>query len=192
MNRSIRASICSLLLLAACSSDSKAPPAARGAVVPWDEYEAEAGSRTAGAVLEQTTAGPWLEGTLSGEASGREAVTLKAAADSIQWTSRTEANSVVVRASVPDDKEAHLRVLVNGQEVATLTVNSDFTWLYTGPTNNETHNAYPLDTVGLLPAVPSAADQGFGLTLPYARPHHLYDEASALLRDDGVGVCPTE
>src|SRR6218665_1721082 len=67
-------SICACLLLAACSdnpsdnpSDSPVP---RGATVPWDEYEAEAGVSSGGATLEQTTTRPWLETTLSPHAPG--------------------------------------------------------------------------------------------------------------------------
>lgn len=189
MIRSLTISMCSALALAACSGDrADPPPAPRGASVPWIEYEAEAGQATGGATLEQTTSGPWLEGTLSGEASGRRAVTLHGPGDAVQWTSRGAANSIVVRASVPDETEAHLDVLVNDAKVATLTVNAEFSWLYTGPTNDETHNAYPLDTVRALPQTPSPSDVGFGLVLPFARPHHLYDEAHALLAADGAAV----
>jgi hypothetical protein len=186
-------SICACLLLAACGGkpgdkpgdtpgDSPVP---RGATVPWDEYEAEAGALSGGATLEQTPTGPWLEGTLSGEASGRKAVTLHGPTDAVEWTSRVKANSVLVRYSVPDEREAHLGVYVNDVKVATLTVNSDFTWLYTGPNNNETHNAFPRQQVDALPQKPSTSDENFGLRLPWTSAHHLYDEAHVLLASDG-------
>lgn len=194
MLRPILVSMCACLLLAACKEDPPSPPPVenpgehpvpRGATVPWDEYEAESGTSVGGATLEQTTRGPWLEGTLSGEASGRKAVTLHGPGDAVQWTSRVKANAVVVRYSVPDEKEAHVDVYVNDAKVATLTVNSDFTWLYTGPNNTETHNALPRQQVDELPQTPSASDEGFGLKLPWNAAHHIYDEAHVLLATDG-------
>ncbi|SEK41106.1 hypothetical protein SAMN05444354_101509 [Stigmatella aurantiaca] len=189
MIRPILVSACVCLLLAACSDDPSAPPSGspvpRGATVPWDAYEAEAGDYSGGATLEQTTSGPWLEGTLSGEASGRKAVTLHGPTAAVTWTSRVEANAVVVRYSVPDEKEAHLDVYVNDAKVATLTVNSDFAWLYTGPNNTETHNALPRQQVDELPQTPSPNDVGFGLQLPWSSAHHIYDEAHVLLAADG-------
>lgn len=190
MIRPILVSICACLLLAACSDDPSEnpgdpPPVPRGASVPWDEYEAEAGVFSGGATLEQTTTGPWLEGTLSGEASGRKAVTLRGPSDSVEWKSRVKANSVLVRYSVPDEKEAHLDVYVNDTKVATLTVNSDFTWLYTGPNNTQTHNALPRQQVNELPQNPSPNDENFDLQLPWSAAHHIYDEAHVLLATNG-------
>jgi hypothetical protein len=190
MIRPILVSACACLLLTACSDDPKDPPPGgspppRGATLTWDAYEAEAGQASGGATLEQTQGGPWLEGTLSGEASGRQAVTLHGPGDAVAWTSRVDANALVVRYSVPDEKEAHLEVYVNDAKVATLTVNSDFAWLYTGPNNTETHNALPRQQVDELPQTPSAADEGFGLKLPWSSAHHIYDEAHVLLASDG-------
>lgn len=170
---------------AACGSEGPPAAPARGAAVPWDEYEAEAGLLAGGATIEQTATGPWLEGTLSGEASGRKAVTLHGPDDAVQWTSRVKANSIVVRYSVPDEEEAHLDVYVNDAKVTTLTVSSDFAWLYTGPNNTQTHNALPRQQVDELPESPSTDDTSFGLQLPWSAAHHIYDEAHALLATDG-------
>ncbi|MET0405285.1 MAG: secreted glycosyl hydrolase, partial [Cystobacter sp.] len=193
MTRSILVSLCASLLLAACGDKPDDTPddppddtpVPRGATVAWDEYEAEAGALAGGATLEQTTSGPWLEGTLSGEASGRKAVTLKGPTDSVAWTSRVKANAVVVRYSVPDETEAHLDVYVNDVKVTTLTVSSEYAWLYTGPNNTQTHNALPRQQVDELPQTPSPGDVGFGLQLPWAAAHHIYDEAHVLLATDG-------
>ncbi|WP_434381067.1 secreted glycosyl hydrolase [Melittangium boletus] len=197
MMRPILVSLCASLLLVGCNDkpdENPEPgpienpgetPAPRGATVSWDEYEAEAGALSGGAALERTVSGAWLEGTLSGEASNREAVTLPSPSASIAWTSRVKANAVVVRYSVPDDKEAHLDVYVNDAKVATLTVNSDYAWLYTGPNNTETHNALPRQQVDELPQNPSPNDENFGLKLPWTAAHHIYDEAHVLLASNG-------
>jgi len=139
----------------------------RGANVPWDEYEAEAGSFTG--TLE---AGTWAEGTLSGEASGRKAVTLTGAAQSVQWTSRVNANSLVVRYSVPDGTSNSLDVFVGTSTtaVARIAVSGDFAWLYSGRTNADLHAAQNVRDA-------AHPDQ-----------HHMYDEGNALLSATGAAT----
>jgi alpha-1,3-glucanase-like protein/F5/8 type C domain-containing protein/CARDB protein/ASPM-SPD-2-Hydin domain-containing protein len=139
----------------------------RGANVPWDEYEAEAGSFTG--TLET---GTWAEGTLSGEASGRKAVTLTGAAQSVQWTSRVNANSLVVRYSVPDGTANSLDVFVgtNPTAVARIAVSGDFAWLYSGRTNADLHAAQNVRDA-------AHPDQ-----------HHMYDEGNALLSATGAAT----
>jgi hypothetical protein len=139
----------------------------RGANVPWDEYEAEAGSFTG--TLET---GTWSEGTLSGEASGRKAVTLTGAAQSVQWTSRVNANSIVVRYSVPDGSSNSLDVFVgtNPTAVARIAVSGDFAWLYSGRTNADLHAAQNVRDA-------AHPDQ-----------HHMYDEGNALLSATGAAT----
>lgn len=139
----------------------------RGANVPWDEYEAEAGSFTG--TLE---AGTWAEGTLSGEASGRKAVTLAGPSQSVQWTSRVNANSIVVRYSVPDGTSNSLDVFVgtNPTAVARIAVSGEFAWLYSGRTNADLHAAQNTKDA-------AHPDQ-----------HHMYDEGNALLSATGAAT----
>ncbi|HMG52967.1 MAG TPA: choice-of-anchor D domain-containing protein, partial [Kofleriaceae bacterium] len=139
----------------------------RGANVPWDEYEAEAGSFTG--TLET---GTWAEGTLSGEASGRKAVTLVGAGQSVQWTSRVNANSIVVRYSVPDGSSNSLDVFVGTSTtaVARIAISGEFAWLYSGRTNGDLHAAQNVKDA-------AHPDQ-----------HHMYDEANALLSATGAAT----
>ncbi|HEY0192861.1 MAG TPA: choice-of-anchor D domain-containing protein [Kofleriaceae bacterium] len=139
----------------------------RGANVPWDEYEAEAG--TTNGKLET---GTWSEGTLSGEASGRQAVTLTGSSQNVQWTSRVNANSIVVRYSVPDGSSNALDVYVgtNPTAVARIAVSGDFAWLYSGRTNADLHAAQNVKDA-------AHPDQ-----------HHMYDEGNALLSATGAVV----
>ncbi|HET9623669.1 MAG TPA: choice-of-anchor D domain-containing protein [Kofleriaceae bacterium] len=139
----------------------------RGANVPWDEYEAEAGTTTG-----HLETGSWADGTLSGEASGRQAVTLTGASQSVQWTSRVNANSIVVRYSVPDGTTNALDVFVgsNPSAVARIAVTGDFAWLYSGRTNGDLHLAQNTKDAA------------------HPDPHHMYDEGNALLSANGTAT----
>jgi hypothetical protein len=130
----------------------------QGANMPYDNYEAEAGTYGAGAILD----GPNRTiGDLGGEASGREAVSLNTTGSFVQWTSRESSNTFVVRFSIPDSSggggiTSTLDLYVNGNLVQPLSLTSHFAWLYgaeTGPGNS-----------------PGAGG-----------PRHIYDEASFVL-----------
>ena len=130
----------------------------RGADMPFDTYEAEDGVAGGGAVA----VGPnRVVGDLAGEASGRRAVTLDQTGAYVEWTTRAEANSLVVRFSMPDDAggggtESTLAVFVDGEFLKNIDLTSRYAWLY----GNE---ASPGNQPG----------QG--------APRHIYDEANALL-----------
>jgi hypothetical protein len=128
-----------------------------GANMPYDNYEAEAGTVGGGA----TVLGPNRTiGDLAGEASGRQAVDLTATGQYVQWTSRESTNTFVVRFAMPDSSggggiNATLDLYVNGTLVQPLSLTSHFAWLYgaeTSPGNS-----------------------------PGSGPRHLYDEASFVL-----------
>jgi len=130
----------------------------QGANMPYDNYEAEAGTFGGGAILD----GPNRTiGDLGGEASGREAVSLNATGSFVQWTSRESTNTFVVRFSIPDSSggggiTSTLDLYVNGNLVQPLSLTSHYAWLYgaeTGPGNS-----------------PGAGG-----------PRHIYDEASFVL-----------
>ncbi|WP_239517778.1 glycosyl hydrolase family 28-related protein [Streptomyces sp. ICC1] len=129
--------------------------AGRGASVPFTELEAEY------AATNGTFIGPdRLYGSLPSEASGRQAVTLNAVGQYVEFTLAKPANAMSLRYSLPDTadgkgRDATLDVRANGQSVKTLPVTSKYSWYYGGyPFNNN-----PGDT----------------------NPHHFYDESRTLL-----------
>jgi hypothetical protein len=124
-----------------------------GANMPYDAYEAEAGTVGGGATVLSPNR---TIGDLAGEASGRQAVTLNSTGAFVQWTSRESTNTFVVRFSIPDGVNATLDLYANGTLVEPLSLTSQFAWLYgdeTSPNNS-----------------PQAGTQ-----------RHIYDEASFVL-----------
>ncbi|HVV18638.1 MAG TPA: discoidin domain-containing protein [Pseudonocardiaceae bacterium] len=130
----------------------------QGANMPYDSYEAEAGTVGGGA----TVVGPNRTiGDQAGEASGRKAVTLTGTGSYVQWTSREATNTFVVRFSIPDSSggggiDATLDLYVDGNLVEPLNLTSQYEWLYgdeTAPGNSPGAGA----------------------------PRHIYDEASFVL-----------
>ncbi|TKK85430.1 mycodextranase [Herbidospora galbida] len=156
--------------------------AGRGANVPFVEQEAE-NAATNGVVI-----GPDRNAyTLPAEASGRKAVKL-APGQWVEFTLPKAANAVTVRYSVPDAPNgggitAPLNLTVNGGNKKTLTLTSQFAWLY---------NQYPFTNdpnAGLLhpdwwitecQCVPAATSPTPEITKPF-RPMHFYDEQRLLL-----------
>lgn len=127
----------------------------RGATVPFLEQEAEY------AATNGTVIGPdRLYGHLPSEASGRQAVTLNAVGQYVEFTLSAPANSIDFRYSLPDSadgrgRDASLDLLVNGSRLKSVDVTSKYSWYYGGyPFNNN-----PGDT----------------------NPHHFYDETRTLL-----------
>jgi hypothetical protein len=125
----------------------------RGATVPFIEHEAEE------AVHNGTRIGPdRIYGRLPSEASGREAVTLDAAGEFVEFTLTAPANAVTFRYSLPDNaagtgRDATIDLRVGSQTPKAVPVTSKYGWYYGGyPFNNN-----PGDI----------------------NPHHFYDEARA-------------
>ena len=151
--------------------------AGRGAAVNFLEQEAE-NARTDGAAI-----GPDRTAyTLAAEASGRRAVKL-APGQFVEFVLPQAANAITVRYAIPDAPTgggitAPLDVTVNGKARKTMTLTSEFSWLY---------NQYPFSndpTAGLLHpdwwitecgCVPSATTPAPEITTPF-RPMHFYDE----------------
>jgi hypothetical protein len=130
----------------------------QGANMPYDMYEAEAGSLGGGAAI----VGPNRTiGDLAGEASGREAVTLNSTGNSVSWTSRESTNTFVLRYSIPDasgggGQNATLDLYANGTLVEPLNLTSHYAWLY-------------------------GAETGPGDSPSAGSPRHIYDESSFML-----------
>ncbi|MEH1098560.1 galactose-binding domain-containing protein [Micromonospora sp. CPCC 205561] len=126
----------------------------RGATVPFIEQEAEEVAHNG------TRIGPDRRyGTLPSEASGREAVTLDAVGEYVEFTLTAPANAVTFRYSLPDNaagtgRDASIDLRANGTLVKAVPVTSRYGWYYGGyPFNNN-----PGDT----------------------NPHHFYDETRTM------------
>jgi len=156
--------------------------AGRGATVGFAEQEAE-NAKTNGAII-----GPDRSAyTLPAEASGRKAVTLTPG-QYVEFTLPKAANAINVRYSIPDAPNgggitAPLDVTVNGGARKSMTLTSQYAWLY---------NQYPFSNdpnAGLLhpdwwitecSCVPAATTPTPTITTPF-RPNHFYDEQRLLL-----------
>ncbi len=121
----------------------------RGAQVPFVEFEAENAHHTG------TVIGPSRRpGTLASEASGRKAVRL-VEGEYIEFRLTEPANSIVIRASVPDGQDGVLRVTAAGLDPVEVEATSRYSWFY-----------------GQYPFTNNSAD---------GNPHHFYAESRALL-----------
>ncbi|MEU8702095.1 glycosyl hydrolase family 28-related protein [Streptomyces sp. NPDC048680] len=156
--------------------------AGRGADVAFVEQEAE------NAATNGTVIGPDRTAyTLPAEASGRKAVSLEPG-EHVEFTLPRAANAITVRYSIPDAPNgggitAPLDVAVNGKKRSTMTLTSQYAWLY---------NQYPFSNdpgAGLLhpdwwitecSCVPSETTPAPVIAKPY-RPSHFYDEQRLLL-----------
>ncbi|MGW2588677.1 glycosyl hydrolase family 28-related protein [Streptomyces sp. NPDC001515] len=156
--------------------------AGRGAKVPFVEQEAENAATTGTVIGPDRTAY-----TLPSEASGRRAVRLEPG-QHVEFTLPAAANAITVRYSVPDAPggggiTAPLDVAVNGAKRSTMTLTSQYSWLY---------NQYPFSNdpgAGLLhpdwwitecSCVPAATTPAPEIAKPF-RPSHFYDERRLLL-----------
>ncbi|WP_211658988.1 discoidin domain-containing protein [Phytoactinopolyspora halophila] len=106
--------------------------AGRGANLPYDIYQAQDAETGGGADI----VGPNREvGDGAGEASGRQAVTLENTGDYVEFTTRMDTNTLVVRASIPDAPEGGgitdtLNIYVDGEYIKPITLTSRYSWLY--------------------------------------------------------------
>jgi len=134
----------------------------QGALVPFTEYEAEAG-RTSG-----TAVGPdRTYGVVAAEASGRQAVTLGSSGQYVEWTTTRAANALVIRYSMPDapaggGAAGTLSLYIDGAKRQSLALSSKYAWVY---------GAYPYNN-----------DPTQGM------PHHYFDETRFLIGDVVAGA----
>jgi len=113
-----------------------------GARTPFVTIEAESGRLGGGAVVRSIAAGAAVPtvATLELEASGYGLVELKSTGDSVTLVNRTRvsANTLVVRASIPDAPTgggitARLNLYVDGKFRQAITLDSKQAWLYRNP-----------------------------------------------------------
>ncbi|MEV1328079.1 glycosyl hydrolase family 28-related protein [Micromonospora costi] len=156
--------------------------AGRGARVPFLEQEAENAS-TDGEVI-----GPDRNAyTLPSEASGRRAVRLDPG-QHVEFTLPAAANAITVRYSIPDAPTgggitAPLDVAVNGKRIRTMTLTSQYAWLYNQyPFSNDPDAdlLHPDWWITECSCVPAATTPYPSIEKPF-RPSHFYDEQRLLL-----------
>ncbi|MFD6265589.1 glycosyl hydrolase family 28-related protein, partial [Micromonospora chalcea] len=156
--------------------------AGRGATVDYVEQEAEHG-RTTGVVI-----GPDRSAyTLAGEASGRRAVRLLPG-QYVELTLPRPTNALTVRYSIPDAPggggiTAPLRITVGRAPARTMTLTSQYAWLYNQyPFTNDpgADLLHPDWWITECSCVPAATTPAPVITKPF-RPHHFYEEQRLLL-----------
>ncbi|MDH2423900.1 glycosyl hydrolase family 28-related protein [Sphaerisporangium sp. TRM90804] len=156
--------------------------AGRGASVRFLEQEAE------NAATNGTVIGPDRSAyTLPAEASGRKAVRLTPG-QHVEFTLPAAANAITVRYSIPDAPDgggitAPLNVTVNGAGKKTMTLTSQYAWLYNQYPFSNDPNAdllHPDWWITECACVPSATTPAPVITKPF-RPNHFYDEQRLLL-----------
>ncbi|MFC4855367.1 CARDB domain-containing protein [Actinophytocola glycyrrhizae] len=141
---------------------SRAIVVGRGAAVPYVEYEAE-DAQYQGQLLETDPLRTFGHTNFATESSGRESVRLTGQGQYVEFTSTNQANSIVVRNSIPDapgggGQDATISLYVNGTFAQKLTLSSKHSWLY------------------------GNTDDPEGLTnTPQADARRLFDESHALL-----------
>jgi hypothetical protein len=156
--------------------------AGRGATVGFSEQEAEH------AATNGTVIGPGRDAyTLPAEASGRSAVTLKPG-QYVEFTLPAAANAITVRYSIPDAPAgggltSPLNVTVDGAGRRTMTLTSQYAWLYNlypfsnDPTADVSHPDWWVTECGCVPQDTTPAPV---FAKPF-RPNHFYDEQRLLL-----------
>jgi hypothetical protein len=106
----------------------------RGAAVPWVEYEAEAASFQ-GTLLVADPLRTFMHTNFATESSGRQSVRLNSTGQFVEFTSTNQANSIVVRNSIPDAPagggiDATISLYINGTFAQKLTLSSRNSWMY--------------------------------------------------------------
>ncbi|WP_432062908.1 glycosyl hydrolase family 28-related protein [Streptomyces sp. S1] len=156
--------------------------AGRGATVAFDEQEAENAATTGTVIGPDRT--PY---TLPSEASGRSAVRLTAG-QHVEFVLPRAANALTVRYSIPDAPggggiTAPLDVAVDGRHRTTMTLTSQYSWLYNqypftnDPRADLLHPDWWITECACVPAATAPAPE---IAKPF-RPTHFYDEQRLLL-----------
>jgi len=101
-----------------------------GAHIPWTTYEAEK-MKTSGTVMGPT----YMPFKVETESSGQRCVQLGSKGQYVEFTASVNANSIVIRYSLPDKKEgggkrSTLGIYKNGKLLQHPTISSHYSWLY--------------------------------------------------------------
>src|SRR3954454_15988295 len=155
----------------------------RGATVDFAEEEAE-NAQTDGTVIGPDRS-PY---TLPAEASGRKAVRLTPG-QHVEFTLPKAANAITVRYSIPDAPNgggitAPLGVTMDGKQRQSMTLTSQYAWLYNLYPFTNDPNAdvlHPDWWITECQCVPNSTDPPYSVTKPF-RPNHFYDEQRLRLR----------
>jgi hypothetical protein len=178
--------------------------AAAGASTPFVTVEAETGKLGGGARVRSIGPGATAptKPTLEGEASGYSLVELKANGDSVTLPNNTgkDANSLVVRASIPDSAggggiNATLNLYVNGTFRQAVSLSSQQAWNYRGATTDPDdphaggtpyrfYNEFPLRVTG----APIAAGSTIQLKKDAGNTAAVYDIDSVDLENVGPAL----
>ncbi|HEX3696517.1 MAG TPA: glycosyl hydrolase family 28-related protein [Polyangia bacterium] len=148
---------------------SAPPTAARGATLPYWEYEAE------DATTDGVTIGPSRTfGDIAAEASGRRAVKLQASGQKITFKIEHATNSMVVRYAIPDAPNgggaaATLGLYINGVRKSSLALTSRYSWVYGDADAQDQGSDHPSN----------------------GTPHHFYDEVHVLFDAAAAGASIT-
>ncbi|GAA4595766.1 glycosyl hydrolase family 28-related protein [Planotetraspora phitsanulokensis] len=154
----------------------------RGASVDFAEQEAENAATNGSVIGPDRTAY-----TLPAEASGRKAVKLTPG-QYVEFTLPSAANAITVRYSIPDAPggggiTSPLDVTVNGKNRTTMTLTSQYAWLYNQYPFTNDPNAdllHPDWWITECACVPNATTPTPTITKPF-RPNHFYVEQRLLL-----------
>ncbi|MDB5110791.1 MAG: hypothetical protein JWR67_1905 [Mucilaginibacter sp.] len=102
----------------------------RGATIPWATYEAE-DMKTTGTIL-----GPKYDPyQVETESSGQKCVKFNAKGQFVEFTAAADANSIVIRFSLPDSQNGNgtnstLGIYANGKLIKNCRITSHYAWLY--------------------------------------------------------------
>ncbi len=183
-------------------NDAQAQPKTVGATTPFTTIEAEAGTLGGGARVRSISPGAAVPtvATLELEASSYALVELKNTNDSVTITNTTgkKANTLVVRASIPDAPTgggitASLNLYVDGAFRQAISLSSAQAWNYRGSTTNPDdpkaagmpyrfYNEFPVWVTG----APIAAGSKLTLRKDAANTAAVYDVDSVDLEDVGA------
>jgi len=153
--------------------------AGRGAALGFHEQEAENVTHTGTVIGPDRTAY-----TLAAEASGRSAVKLTKN-QYVEFTLPAAANAITVRYSIPDSPDgggitAPLRVSVTHGPTRTMTLTSQYSWLYNQYPFTNDPNAQLLQPDWWITECACVPGAGYQVETPF-RPMHFYDEQRMLL-----------
>lgn len=105
---------------------------------PYLRYEAEPGE-CAGSNEFLLPPVPYSQQPLQAEASNLTAARLSNKGDNVEWVCRRDADALTLRFSIPDGSKAPLSLLVDGQKIVEIQLDSHWSWQYIPVTSQSKH-----------------------------------------------------